>query len=129
MAWTPRAAAATAAAPARQASATASNITSRDTRSEIAPRLPDPGAAGNSPQALLAAAQRALSSNQTGAAQEALERAETRLLSRSADPGLAAMPDASSAVQAIGAARRALATRDTASARSAIGVAMSSVGR
>lgn len=106
----------------------ASNITAGDTRSEIAPRLPNPDAGGNSPQAYLAAAQRALASNRTGAAQEALERAETRLLSRSTDPSMANMPDTSSSVQAIGAARRALAARDTASARSAISAAMSGLG-
>ncbi len=109
-------------------SSTASNITAADTRSEMAPRLPDPNAGSNSPQAYLAAAQRALASNRTGAAQEALERAETRLLSRSTDPSMASMPDPSASVQAIGAARRALASRDTAAARSAISAAMSGMG-
>jgi len=106
----------------------ASNITAADTRSEMAPRLPDPNAGSNSPRAYLIAAQRALASNRTGAAQEALERAETRLLSRSTDPSMANMPDASSSVQAIGDARRALASRDTAAARSAINAAMSGMG-
>ena len=109
-------------------SSAASNITAADTRSEMAPRLPDPNAGSNSPQAYLAAAQRALASNRTGAAQEALERAETRLLSRSTDPSMANMPDPSASVQAIGAARRALASRDTAAARSAISAAMSGMG-
>ncbi len=109
-------------------SSAASNITAADTRSEMAPRLPDPNAGSNSPRAYLVAAQRALASNRTGAAQEALERAETRLLSRSTDPSMANMPDASSSVQAIGAARRALASRDTAAARSAITAAMSGMG-
>lgn len=109
-------------------SMSASNTSSRDTRSEIAPRLPDPAAGGNSPQAYLAAAQRALAANRTGAAQEALERAETRLLSRSTDPSMANTPDPSSAVQAIGAARRAIGARDMAGARSAISAAMSGMG-
>jgi hypothetical protein len=109
-------------------SSAASNITAADTRSEMAPRLPDPNAGSNSPQAYLAAAQRALASNRTGAAQEALERAETRLLSRSTDPSMANMPDPSASVQAIGAARRALASRDTAAARSAISAAISGMG-
>ena len=109
-------------------STAASNITSRDTRSEIAPRLPDPGADANTPRALLAAADRALAANRTGAAQEALERAETRLLSRSTDPSMAGMPDGSAAVQAIGSARRALAARDVPAARSAINAAMSGLG-
>ena len=106
-------------------SATASNITGQDTRSGMAPRLPDPAAANNSPQAYLAAAQRALASNRTGAAQEALERAETRLLSRSTDPSMANMPDPAPMVQQVGAARRALAARDMAGARSAISAALS----
>lgn len=106
----------------------ASNTTAANTRSEIAPRLPDPGAGASTPQAYLAAAQRALAANRTGAAQEALERAETRLLSRSTDPSMANLPDPSAAVQAIGAARRALANRDLASAMSAISAAMSGVG-
>ena len=105
-------------------SANAANITGADTRSEIAPRLPDPAASGNSPEAYLAAAQRALASGRTGAAQEALERAETRILSRSTDPAMADHPDDNMMVQHIGAARRALASRDVATARSAISAAM-----
>lgn len=103
----------------------ASNTTAANTRSEIAPRLPDPGATSNSPEAFLAAAQRALNAGRTGAAQEALERAETRILSRSTDPSMANSPDDSAMVQNIGQARRALASRDIAAARSAIGMAMS----
>lgn len=106
----------------------ASNTAAANTRSEIAPRLPDPGAMDNTPQGYLAAAQRALASNRTGAAQEALERAETRLLSRSTDPSMAASPADMPMVQQISQARRALAARDTAGARSAISAAMASGG-
>lgn len=106
----------------------ASNIAPSDTRSEIAPRLPEPASAGNSPEAYLAAAQRALASGKTGAAQEALERAETRLLSRSTDPSAAATPADMPTVQQIGQARQALATRDIAGARSAIRAAMGNAG-
>jgi len=102
----------------------ASNIAPSDTRSEIAPRLPDPAAASNTPEAYLAAAQRALQSGKTGAAQEALERAETRMLSRSIDPSMAASPADSPMVQQIGQARRALAARDMAGAKSAVSAAM-----
>jgi hypothetical protein len=105
-----------------------SNSTAANTRSEIAPRLPDPAAGANTPQSYLAAAQRALNSGRTGAAQEALERAETRLLSRSTEQSMAGSPDASPMVQQIGEARRALAARDTAAAKSAISAAMSSGG-
>jgi hypothetical protein len=106
----------------------ASNIAASDTRSEIAPRLPDPASASNAPEAYLAAAQRALASGKTGAAQEALERAETRLLSRSTDPSAAASPADMPMVQQIGQARQALATRDIAGARSAIRAALGNAG-
>ena len=56
----------------------ASNIGNQTGRSEIAPRLPTPETAGNTPEALLRAAQRSLGQNKTGAAQQALEMAETR---------------------------------------------------
>lgn len=102
----------------------ASNIAPSDTRSEIAPRLPDPASANNTPEGYLAAAQRALNSGKTGAAQEALERAETRVLSRSTDPAMAASPADMPMVQQIGQARRALAARDMAGAKSAISAAM-----
>jgi len=102
----------------------ASNIDQADTRSAIAPRLPDPAAAASTPEGYLAAAQRALASGKTGAAQEALERAETRVLSRSTEPSMAASPADMPMVQQIGAARRALAGRDVAAAKAAISAAM-----
>lgn len=106
----------------------ASNTTSSNTRSEIAPRLPDPNAGSNTPEAYLAAAQRALSQNRTGAAQEALERAETRILSRSTEPSMASQPDGGMMVKHIGEARRALANRNTGAAQAAISMAMSMSG-
>ncbi len=105
-------------------SSRASNIDQADTRSGIAPRLPDPAAAASTPEGYLAAAQRALASGKTGAAQEALERAETRVLSRSTEPSMAASPADMPMVQQIGAARRALAGHDTAAAKAAISAAM-----
>jgi hypothetical protein len=98
----------------------ASNISGSDTRSLIAPRLPNPDAGGNTPQAYLAAADRALARGQTGAAQEALERAQTRILTRSTDPSEADRPDDSGLARAIGDARQALAGRDPGRARSII---------
>jgi len=106
----------------------ASNIAPSNTRSEIAPRLPDPAAINNTPEGYLAAAQRALDSGKTGAAQEALERAETRVLSRSTDSSMAASPADMPMVQQIGQARRALAARDVAAAKSAISAAMAPGG-
>ncbi len=71
-----------------------SNITPSDTRSITAPRLPEPGAPSPSPPAaFLAAARRAVAAGRTGEAQEALERAETRLLDRPAAPGSGLQPD------------------------------------
>lgn len=105
-------------------SSRASNIDKGDTRSDIAPRLPDPSAASSTPEGYLAAAQHALASGKTGAAQEALERAETRVLSRSTDTSMAASPADMPMVQQIGAARRALASRDMAGAKAAINAAL-----
>lgn len=104
----------------------ASNINQGDTRSEIAPRLPAPDAASNTPEAFLMAAQRALAAGRTGQAQEALERAETRLLTRSTDPSMANTPDSAPMVMQISQARQALARRDNAGARRAIDMAMAS---
>ena len=62
-----------------------------------------------------------------GEAQEALERAETRLLSVSAAPVQASSPDSQHAVLAIGAARRALAVHDRQGAIRAIDDALAAV--
>ena len=88
------------------------------------PRLPDPGAAANTPQALLQVARRVLASNHTGVAQEALEWAETRVLTRFTDPGAAGAPDFALIIQSTGPARRVLATRDIPGAHAAIGAAL-----
>ena len=109
-------------------STTAANTTAGNTRSEIAPRLPDPNAAGSTPEAYLVAARRALAAGKTGMAQEALERAETRVLSRSTDPAMADRPAGIPMVQSIGEARRALATKNTAGAQSAITAALGDSG-
>ncbi len=106
----------------------ASNIGPSDTRSDIAPRLPDPASAGTTPEAYLAAAQRALASGRTGTAQEALERAETRLLTRSTEASAASTPADMPMVQQIGQARQALAARDIPGARSAIRAALGNAG-
>ena len=104
-------------------SSAASNTTAANTRSEIAPRLPDPGVA-DTPVAYLQAARQALGAGRTGAAQEALERAETRVLTRSTVPGLAGVADTGGMAGRIGAARRALGANDTVGARRAIDAAL-----
>lgn len=105
-------------------STTASNTSSANTRSEIAPRLPDPNATSSTPEAYLAAARSALAAGKTGMAQEALERAETRILSRSTEVNMASTPADMPMIQQIGAARQALANRDTKGAQAAIGTAL-----
>jgi hypothetical protein len=108
------------------ASNRASNIDRADTRSVIAPRLPAPSASANaSPEQLLGVAQNALRRGQTGEAQEALERAETRALDRSTAQGNENMPAQGPFVQAIGQARRSLANHDVAQTQRDIQNAMS----
>ena len=85
----------------------ASNIAPADTRSSVAPALPVPAVAlGAPPLSFLEAARRALAGARTGEAQEALERAETRLLNSAAQPVLAA-PSMAPALANTRAARQA----------------------
>ena len=94
-------------------SKTASNIDRSTAHSVIAPQLPAPPAGDDAnPQALLQAASQALAANETGMAQESLERAETRLLTRSTMPDQADAPDNSGTVQLISSARMAIAHGD-----------------
>jgi hypothetical protein len=88
----------------------ASNINEATTHSELAPNLPAPAA--DTVPGLLFAARNALAARQTGAAQEALERAETRALDRSIPVGTERVPDQGRMVAAIGQARQALAAGD-----------------
>jgi len=107
------------------ASNTASNIDSADTRSAIAPHLPEPKVGeGAGADTLLQAAQAALAAHRTGAAQQALEMAETRLLDRSTPVDAANVPDQNMAVQQVATARKALASGNTAAASAAIQMAM-----
>jgi hypothetical protein len=103
-------------------SSVASNITPDDTRSVIAPQLPDPGVDGT--HNLLSAAVQAMQSRQTGRAQEALERAETRLLTRTVPRDRADAPDQGNAVQLISQAREALAHNDLQTAANDVQQAM-----
>jgi hypothetical protein len=109
------------------ASTRASNIDTADTRSDIAPQLPVP-APDASPHQYLLDAQQALGKNQTGAAQEALERAETRLLDRSTAPDAAGAPDSGPMTQQIHLALEALAHNDLNGANQAIASALSAGG-
>ncbi len=107
-------------------SSRASNITQGDTRSVIAPTLPAPAGGPNaSVHQFLSDAQQALNTNQTGKAQEALERAETAMLQRSVPLSEADTPDQAPDVQQVKAARDALANRDVAGAKRGVAAAMS----
>jgi hypothetical protein len=90
---------------------TASNIGAQDTRSELAPNLPAPSATDDI-QTLLLDARHALQTGQTGAAQEALERAETRVLDRSVPQGEERVLAEDPLTAATGQARAALAAGD-----------------
>jgi hypothetical protein len=95
----------------------ASNIGPSDTRSNIAPTLPDPDVGeGASPRQLLMAARNALAAGRTGQAQEAMERAQTRLLDRSTPLFQTDRPSVDPAVARISEALRALGAGDRAGA-------------
>jgi hypothetical protein len=89
----------------------ASNIIDGGAHGVIAPRLPAP--ASDDVRNLLADARQALAAGHTGEAQEALERAETRLLDRSVPIGDQNIPASNSLVKAVSAARQALGSGDT----------------
>ena len=91
----------------------ASNITPDDSRSTIAPTLPIPQIGEDAPPAaFLRAARAALQAGRTGEAQEGLERAESRTLTRSTRPSLADRPARSPFLLLLSEARGALAQGD-----------------
>ena len=105
----------------------ASNLAPADARSAVAPALPVPAVALSAPPlSFLEAARRALAGARTGEAQEALERAETRLLDGTAQPGLAA-PSMVPALATTRAARQALAVHDRAGAAREIDAAIAAL--
>jgi hypothetical protein len=104
----------------------ASNTGPGDTRSTIAPTLPD-SAAGDSAASRehLRAARSSLVAGRTGQAQQSLEMAETRLLDRSVPQGQTDIPSASPLVAQIRDARKALGDGDRAQAMLLIDRALS----
>jgi hypothetical protein len=98
-------------------------------RAAIAPALPTPPLDQSaSPRAFLEQAQEALGRHRPGEAQEALERAETRMLDRSVVPSRAAVPDSTAGVEQIRQARDALTRRDVRAAQQIIANALASIG-
>jgi hypothetical protein len=94
-----------------------SNIDASDTRSMIAPNLPNPSLGPDAgPADYLHAAQASLQAGRTGEAQQSLEMAQTRLLDRSVPMGQTNNPSDNPAVTQISQALRALAAHDRAQA-------------
>ena len=87
---------------------------------EIANALPPPPADADSVPALLATAESALKAGHTGAAQEALEEAETRALDRSVPYNDNDKSISGPVVDNITAARTALGNKDTKGAMTAV---------
>lgn len=102
----------------------AGNINAATTRSDLAPNLPQPGA--DTIRGLLAEARADLAAGHTGAAQEALERAETRALDRSIPVGTERVPAQDPLVSAVNQARAALAAGDLQGAAAIINGALQS---
>jgi hypothetical protein len=102
-------------------STSASNILPDDARSTIAPQLPTP-TVGDDADArdYLRAARAALNAGRTGQAQQSLEMAETRLLTREVPPDAATMPDDSPRVNRVRDALHALGEGDRGRALSII---------
>ena len=99
----------------------ASNISSSNSKSTIAPTLPSPDVGIDaSPFEYLRSARAALAAGQTGRAQQALEMAETRVLARVVPPGQMTGPMDSQFVTHIRDARRALGAGDNSAAISLI---------
>ena len=95
----------------------ASNIGNATPGSTIAPTLPEPSVGEDAtPQQLLVAARRALAAGRTGEAQEAMERAQTRLLDRSTPLFQTDRPSTHPGVAQISVALRALGAGDRAGA-------------
>jgi hypothetical protein len=89
----------------------AGNLDAATTHSALAPNLPAPQGPEDV-RSLLLAARQDLATNQTGAAQEALERAETRALDRSIPMGTEHVPARDPLVMAVTQARGAMAAGD-----------------
>ena len=102
-------------------STSSSNTGAGDVRSTIAPTLPQPDVGENAtPQQLLAAARQSIMSGRTGQAQEALERAQTRLLDRDTPLFQTNIPSNHPAVMHINNALKALGSGDRTTAMAAI---------
>jgi hypothetical protein len=99
----------------------ASNITSADTRSPIAPTPPEPNVGPDAGvSALLTAASQAIVNGRTGTANEALEQAQTQILQRSVPQTQVDYTSQDPVVAQIEQARQALGNGDKAGATQTI---------
>jgi hypothetical protein len=106
-------------------SSQASNIDGATTRSPIAPRLPTPTAGDDATiRQYLMNARDALAAGRTGEGQEALERAETRMLDRSVAPEQVRDTIHGPGIEDVSAARRALAGGNVQAALQVIDAAL-----
>jgi hypothetical protein len=105
----------------------ASNIEWTDTRSNIAPTLPASALGDDAPtRDYLRSARASLVAGRTGQAQQSLEMAETRVLSRAVPQGQVDVPSNSRLVSEIRDARRALGDNNSAHAIQIIDLALAS---
>ena len=104
----------------------ASNIGPADTSSAIAPRLPTPPSGDDATvRQYLLDARQALADGRTGTAQEALERAETRMLDRVVPAPRLHRPNRSPLIEQVSAARQALGANDPTRALQILDAALS----
>ncbi len=109
-------------------STTATNIVPRDTHSDLAASLPSPNLGPNAdPANYLHNAKQELARHRTGAAQQALEMAETRLLDRSVPATDVNQPDRSPAISEVSEALHSLGRNDIPTANQHIDTALSSL--
>ncbi len=102
-----------------------SNVGPADTHTVWAPKLPTPAPGEDSPPAaFIQAAQAALAAGRLGEAQEAIERAESRALTRAVAPSKAGDASGQSLVRQLSDARRALASGDKAAAAAGLAQAL-----
>ena len=103
----------------------ASNIDTANTKSDVAPALPNPPVGPDAePQIYLHTAARDLSARRTGAAQQALEMAETRLLDRGVPADSVGTPDRDPAVAHVSTALHELANNNIIAAQQEIDAAL-----
>jgi hypothetical protein len=93
------------------------NVGPTDTHTLWSPQLPTPFVDPNaSPAAFMKAAEAAIAAGRLGEAQEAIERAESRVLDRAVRPSKAGQPSQQKLVRQLSDARQALGAGDKAGA-------------